>query len=62
LPSYRLYRLDGAGKITNAEWLEAPNDDDARSDARVLAAGTSFELWENNRLVERFHPQDRGRG
>jgi len=54
LPSYRLYRLDGAGKITNAEWVEAPGDDDARSDARVLTAGCSFELWEKNRLVERF--------
>ena len=56
MPSYRLYRLDGAGKIANAEWVEAPNDDDARSDARVLAAGSSFELWEKNRLVERVRP------
>jgi hypothetical protein len=58
LPNYRLYRLDGAGKITNAEWIEASGDDDALGQARTLAACGSFELWERNRLIERFRPSD----
>jgi hypothetical protein len=53
LPNYRLYRLDGAGKITNAEWIEAAGDDDALRDARARADSGSFELWEKNRLVQR---------
>jgi hypothetical protein len=53
LPNYRLYRLDGAGKIMSAEWVEAPEDDRARQEARSRSGSASFELWEKNRLVER---------
>ena len=56
MPNYRLYRLDGAGKITNAEWIQAPGDEDARSEARNRSDSGSFELWDKNRLVERFRP------
>ena len=57
MPNYRLYRLDGAGKITNAEWIEAEADDDARREASIRTGSGSFELWEKNRLVERFRAQ-----
>jgi len=50
LPAYRLYRLDGAGKITNAEWIEADADEDAVRQAHVTD-GARFELWERDRLV-----------
>ena len=50
---YRLYRLDGAGKIMNAQWIEAGGDDDAQSQARKAALGDGFELWERKRLVAR---------
>lgn len=53
LPTYRLYRLDGAGRISAAEWIEAASDDDARARARAEHAPGGFELWERNRLVER---------
>jgi hypothetical protein len=53
LPNYRLYRLDGAGKIMSAEWLEAAGDEDALRDVQDRASG-SFELWDKDRLVERF--------
>ena len=54
LPAYRLYRLDGAGQITNAEWLEADVDDDAIRQGRVIMDGApSFELWDGQRLVAR---------
>jgi hypothetical protein len=58
VPNYRLYRLDGAGRITNAEWIDAAGDDEARSEARARSDSGSFELWEKNRLIERFRPGD----
>ena len=39
LPTYRLYRLDGAGKISNAEWIEADADKEALRRASKLADG-----------------------
>ena len=55
VPAYRLYRLDGAGKITNAEWIEAEADERALRQARLMVDGTpSFELWDRKRLVARF--------
>ena len=55
VPAYRLYRLDGAGKITNAEWIEADADEQALHHAKMMVDGTpSFELWERKRLVARF--------
>ena len=52
LATYRLYRLDGAGRISAAEWIDAADDEDARAKARDQSPGR-FELWERNRLVER---------
>jgi hypothetical protein len=40
----------------NAEWIEAGGDEDALVEARQRAAAGSFELWEKNRLVERYRP------
>lgn len=57
MPNYRLYRLDGAGKITSAEWIEAPEDALALTEARGRAVTGSFELWDKNRLVERYRPE-----
>jgi hypothetical protein len=55
LPTYRLYRLDGAGKITAADWIEADDDAGATRQAQEQAAssGGFYELWERNRLVGR---------
>ena len=53
MQNYRLYRLDGAGKIANAEWIEAPEDDAAIQEAKLRADSQSFELWQRNRLVQR---------
>jgi hypothetical protein len=54
LTNYRLYRLDGTGRITAAEWIEAADDEDARRQAATRAEALSFELWDKNRLVDRF--------
>ena len=54
LPSYRLYCLDGAGKITTAEWLEATDDADAERQARDRKLGVASEVWDRSRLVARI--------
>lgn len=59
LPSYRLYRLDGAGKITTVEWIEADGDDDALAKARERCKIGAYELWERSRLVGRNGQADR---
>jgi hypothetical protein len=56
LVSYRLYRLDGAGKISSAEWIEATDDEDAARQARLRAKDGTSEVWERNRLIARIEP------
>jgi hypothetical protein len=53
LPSYRLYRLDGDGKIMSADWIAADADDEAERYAREQLPHGRFELWERGRLVSR---------
>ena len=56
MASYRLYRLDGTGKIATAEWLEATDDADAEHRARSLGRACTCEIWDRNRLVARLEP------
>jgi hypothetical protein len=52
MTSYRLYCLDGAGRIGFAEWIEAPNDSDAVEEARRMKrTATRCEVWQGTRLV-----------
>jgi hypothetical protein len=51
--TYRLYCLDGAGKITLAEWLEADDDADALRKAGERSDYVSCEVWDRGRLVGR---------
>ncbi len=53
LPNYRLYRIDGAGRISGAEWVDAADDVEARSKALTQCPSGRYELWERKRLVER---------
>jgi hypothetical protein len=55
LPNYRLYRLDGVGKIVGADWLEAEDDRQALEDAEERAGGSRYELWDRKRLVSTPH-------
>ncbi|MGE5564109.1 MAG: hypothetical protein ACM3ZV_12520 [Bacillota bacterium] len=52
MPTYRLYRLDGAGRISTAEWIDAADDEAARRLAFDQSSGR-YELWQRNRLVHR---------
>ena len=56
MASFRLYRLDGAGRIVSAEWLEADGDDHAQQLARDLNAETTVEIWDRNRMIARIEP------
>jgi hypothetical protein len=53
VPTYRLYRLDGAGRISGADWVEAADDDDARLKAQNGPPCARYEIWDRDRLVER---------
>ena len=50
--NYRLYQLDGAGRINAAEWLEAVDDDEACRKARAQYSRGKYELWQQQRLVD----------
>jgi hypothetical protein len=51
MPSYRHYRLDGAGNISKAEWIEASDDADAVRQVRDKKLPVSSEIWDRNRRV-----------
>jgi hypothetical protein len=53
---YRFYRLDGAGNITGADWIEAVDDEEAHVRAQADPETSSYELWERQRLVARVTP------
>jgi hypothetical protein len=57
LPTYRLYRLDGDGRISAAEWIEAADDDEARLKAAAECPSGRFELWDRHRRIEQTPPQ-----
>ena len=59
LPTYRLYRLDGAGSIVSADWIEADSDELALEQAQERAGERRFELWQQNRLVGSSPPRPR---
>lgn len=57
--TYRLYCLDGIGKVASAEWIEAPDDEAAIATASRLRDGRLCELWQGSRLVGRVGPRFR---
>jgi hypothetical protein len=60
--SYRVYCLDGASKVTSAEWLDAADDAAAVKRVRKEHEGEKCELWDGPRLVAmldlRHRPQE----
>ena len=57
--TYRLYSLDGVGKVMSAEWIEAGDDKAAVEAAIQYVDGYAYELWEHSRLVMRIDPRRR---
>ena len=60
MANFRLYRLDGAGKIGTAEWMEAEDENHALELARALNASTTIEIWNRNKLIGRVAPGSNG--
>jgi hypothetical protein len=58
--NYRLYCLDGDGRIGFADWIEAKDDDDAIVRAReVRPDAHRCEIWLKNRLVAKLNGEGR---
>lgn len=53
MTGYRLYCLDGANKVTSAEWIDADDDKAAIEVAKELMDGQECEIWQGTRLVAR---------
>ena len=58
LPAYRHYRLDGTGNISEAEWLEAIDDEDAIRQVLGRDLPMPSEIWDRDRHVARVDPQN----
>ena len=57
MANYRLYRLDGTGRITGAaEVIEGASDEEAVAAARAMRPAGACELWQGRRFVIRIHP------
>jgi hypothetical protein len=58
MSDYRLYYLDGDGRIGLADWIKAPDDEDAIRQARVLKHhARKCEVWKDDRLVAQMDAQ-----
>ena len=53
MPAYRVYCLDGTGKVWAAEWIEADDDAAAIQSARQFKSAVRCEVWNGQRLVGR---------
>ena len=53
MSAYRLYRLDGSGKIDSGEWIDASGEEAAIREAYARFPDGGFELWLRQRLVRR---------
>lgn len=63
LATYRLFWINGAGRITAAaDLIEAMSDDDAIRQARDLAKGRAVEIWCGARRVATLSDGGRGQG
>ena len=56
MSDYRLYCLDGAGKISQVEVISAPNDDEALTAARAIKHSMRCELWLRDRQIAEIEP------
>ena len=54
LRNYRVYSVDGAGKIVSADWVEAEDDAHALREAEQRLDGVALEVWDLQRLVGRI--------
>ena len=53
---YRVFRLDAADRVDQAEVIHSPDDVAAIDIVRGLVGNRSLELWDRGRFVGRFDP------
>lgn len=53
MANYRIYCLDGAGKVASAGWIEADGDEAAIDLVKQKYGSYKSELWDGERLVAR---------
>ena len=58
MPVYRLYCMEGLGKIGRVEELEAKNDKEAVSLAFAKNLEVTCEVWDRDRLIAEIPPRD----
>ena len=61
MPTYRAYRVDRRKHIQAAAWIEAPDDEAAKAEAKdeLCEDGTpAVELWQATRLVDQIECED----
>jgi hypothetical protein len=57
MADYRIYCLDGEGRIGFAEWVGADTDENAIAEARKLWPDAHrCEIWLESRLVAKLSP------
>ncbi len=54
MAAYRLYHIDGGGRFSAAEWIEAESDEAAMDAARALNKSIAGELWQGQRFIGRL--------
>lgn len=60
MADYRLYCLDGSGRIDLADWIDASDDEEAIRRARELKPNVQrCEIWLKDRLVARLSADGR---
>lgn len=59
LAGYRHYKLDGAGNIAQASWLEADDDEEAVRQVREQQLRFGSEIWRGERLIARIEAAKR---
>jgi len=50
-PNYRYYCHDREGRLHNADWFFAADDEAAIAHVEALHPGATCEVWEGKRLV-----------
>jgi len=61
MPTYRAYKVDRRRHIQAAAWIEAPDDQAAKAEAKdeLCEDGTpAVELWQATRLVDQIECED----
>ena len=57
--TYRLYSLDGVGKVASAEWIEAEDDGAAIEETANRRDDRACELWQGDRLIAKLAARGR---